>query len=87
MRMFSVKVNDDKSVHVHCDAETKEEFISDSILAVITMAKCISECTELSVKESLHRLMYTANEAVNVYKVEPETMRDMFGKEGAGDDA
>ena len=79
--MFSVKVNDDKSVHVHCDADTKEEFISDVVLAVITMATSISESTGLSVKESLDRLMRTANEAVNVFNVEPETMRDMFGKD------
>ena len=85
--MLEVKVNDEKAVHIHSDADTKEEFITDSILAVITMATSISESTGLSVKESLDRLMRTSYEAVKVYKVEPEAMRDMFGKEGAGDDA
>ena len=85
--MLEVKVNDEKAVHIHSDADTKEEFITDSILAVITMATSISESTGLSVKESLDRMMRTSYEAINFYKVEPETMRDMFGKEGAGDDA
>ena len=85
--MLEVKVNDDKSVHIHSDADTKEEFITDSILAVITMATSISESTGISVKESLDRMMRTSYEAINFYKAEPETMRNMFGKEGAGDDA
>lgn len=85
--MLEVKVNDENAVHIHCDADTKEEFITDSILAVITIATSISENTGLSVKESLDRMMRTSYEAINFYKAEPETMRDMFGKEGAGEDA
>ena len=84
--MLEVKVNDDKSVHIHSDG-TSKEFISDTILAVITMATSISESTGISVKESLDRMMRTSYEAINFYKAEPETMRNMFGKEGAGDDA
>ena len=84
--MLEVKVIDDKSVHIHSDG-TSKEFISDTILAVITMATSISESTGIPVKESLDRMMRTSYEAINFYKAEPETMRDMFGKEGAGDDA
>ena len=84
--MLEVKVNDDKSVHIHSDG-TSKEFISDTILAVITMATSISESTGIPVKESLDRMMRTSYEAINFYKAEPETMRNMFGKEGAGDDA
>lgn len=92
--MFSVKVNDDKSVHIHSDG-TSKEFISDTILAVITMATSISESTGISVKESLDRMLTAARAVINDFNVEPVrsdsvTMPDlgeMFGKDGAGNES
>lgn len=92
--MLEVKINDDKSVHIRSDG-TSKEFISDAILAVIIMATSISESTGISVKESLDIMLTAAREVINDFNVEPVrsdtvTMPDpgeMFGKEGAGDDA
>lgn len=90
--MLEVKVNGMDDVKIKGDG-TDLDIITDSSLAIATMAKSLSEQTGVPVKECLGGLMAAAFciideyrvEAVDGHSVSMPNIERMFGKEGAGE--
>lgn len=89
--MLEVKVNGMDDIKIKGDG-TDLDIITDSSLAIATMARSISEHTGIPVKKCLSGLMSSAFciideyevEAVDGHSVSMPDIEKIFGKDGAG---